>query len=34
VGASNTECKPDGDLFIRAYVGPGTNVRAMTYWKK
>jgi hypothetical protein len=28
------DCKPDGDLFIKAEVGPGTNVRAMTYWRR
>lgn len=33
-GASNAQCKPEGDLFIRAYVGPGSNVQAQTYWKK
>lgn len=27
-------CKPEGDLFIRAYVGPGSNVQAQTYWRK
>ena len=33
-GVKNGECKPEGDLFIRAYVGPGSTVRAQTYWKK
>lgn len=33
-GANNADCKPEGDLFVRAYVGPGSNVRAMTYWRK
>lgn len=33
-GVKNGECKPEGDLFIRAYVGPGSNVQAQTYWKK
>lgn len=33
-GVKNAECKPEGDLFIRAYVGPGSNVQAQTYWRK
>lgn len=33
-GANDINCKPEGDLFIRAYIGPGSNVRAMTYWRK
>lgn len=33
-GADNAECKPEGDLFIRAYVGPGSKVQAQTYWRK
>ena len=33
-GANNGDCKPEGDLFIRAYVGPGSNVQAQTYWRK
>ncbi len=33
-GVNNAQCKPEGDLFIRAYVGPGSNVQAQTYWKK
>lgn len=28
------KCKREGDLFIRAYVGPGSNVQAQTYWRK
>lgn len=30
----NHHCQREGDMFIVAYVGPGTNVRAMTYWRK
>ena len=30
----NNNCEREGDMFIEAYVGPGTNVRAMTYWRK
>ncbi len=30
----NHDCEREGDMFIEAYVGPGTNVRAMTYWRK
>lgn len=33
-GVHNAQCKPEGDLFIRAYVGPGSNVQAQTYWRK
>lgn len=33
-GAKDSKCEPEGDLFIRAYIGPGSNVRAMTYWRK
>ena len=33
-GVNNAQCKPEGDLFIRAYVGPGPNVQAQTYWRK
>ncbi len=33
-GINNAQCKPEGDLFIRAYVGPGSNVQAQTYWRK
>jgi len=33
-GVNNAQCKPEGDLFIRAYVGPGSNVQAQTYWRK
>jgi hypothetical protein len=33
-GVKNGACKPEGDLFIRAYVGPGSNVQAQTYWRK
>lgn len=33
-GVKNTQCKAEGDLFIRAYVGPGSNVQAQTYWRK
>lgn len=33
-GVKNAECKPEGDLFIRAYIGPGSRVQAQTYWKK
>lgn len=33
-GVKNGQCKPEGDLFIRAYVGPGSNVQAQTYWRK
>jgi len=30
----NNNCEREGDMFIEAYVGPGTNVRAMTYWRR
>jgi len=33
-GVRNHHCEGEGDTFIEAYVGPGTNVRAMTYWRK
>jgi hypothetical protein len=33
-GVPGYYCKPDGDLFVKAEVGPGTNVRAMTYWRR
>lgn len=33
-GVNNAQCKPEGDLFIRAYVGPGSSVQAQTYWRK
>jgi len=28
------DCQPGGDLFVKAEIGPGTNVRAMTYWRR
>lgn len=30
----NHHCENQGDMFIEAYVGPGANVRAMTYWRR
>ena len=33
-GVINDECQPDGDLFVKAEIGPGTSVRAMTYWRR
>jgi hypothetical protein len=27
-------CRPDGDLFVKAEIGPGASVRAMTYWRR
>ncbi|OFX03501.1 MAG: hypothetical protein A3D94_11450 [Alphaproteobacteria bacterium RIFCSPHIGHO2_12_FULL_66_14] len=33
-GVRNHHCQHEGDMFIEAYVGPHTNVRAMTYWRK
>lgn len=30
----NHHCRGEGDMFIEAYVGPGTSVRAMTYWRR
>lgn len=33
-GVRNHHCQREGDMFIETYVGPGTNVRAMTYWRK
>ncbi|MBI3197617.1 MAG: hypothetical protein HYZ40_08905 [Rhodospirillales bacterium] len=27
-------CQPDGDLFVKAEIGPGTSVRAQTYWRR
>jgi hypothetical protein len=33
-GVRNHHCQREGDMFIEASVGPGTNVRAMTYWRK
>jgi len=34
VNAIRNKCQPDGDLFIKAEIGPGTSVRAMTYWRR
>jgi hypothetical protein len=34
VNVIDGKCQPDGDLFIKAEIGPGTTVRAMTYWRK
>jgi len=33
-GFRNYDCRPEGDMLLQAYVGPGNTVRAMTYWKK
>lgn len=33
-GVRDHHCQRKGDMFIEAYVGPGTNMRAMTYWRK
>ena len=34
VGVIGHECQPDGDLFVKAEIGPGTSVRAQTYWRR
>lgn len=34
VNVVDQKCQPDGDLFVRAEIGPGTSVRAMTYWRR
>lgn len=34
VNLIDEKCQPDGDLFIKAEIGPGTSVRAMTYWRR
>ena len=26
-------CEPDGDLFVKAEIGPGKTMRAQTYWR-
>lgn len=28
------KCQPDGDLFVKAEIGPGKTVRAQTYWRR
>lgn len=28
------DCQPGGDLFVKAEIGPGTSVRAQTYWRR
>lgn len=28
------ECKPVGEMLVRAYFGPGNTVRAQTYWRR
>ena len=33
-GVIGHDCQPDGDLFVKAEIGPGTSVRAMTYWRR
>ncbi len=33
-GVIGIDCQPDGDLFVKAEIGPGTTVRAMTYWRR
>lgn len=33
-GVIGHDCQPDGDLFVKAEIGPGTTVRAMTYWRR
>ena len=33
-GFRNYSCLPEGDMLLQAYVGPGTTVRAMTYWRR
>jgi hypothetical protein len=33
-GVVDYDCRPDGDLFVKAEIGPGTKVRAMTYWRR
>lgn len=33
-GVIGHDCRPDGDLFVKAEIGPGTSVRAQTYWRR
>lgn len=33
-GFRNYDCRPEGDMLMQAYVGPGSTVRAMTYWRR
>ncbi len=33
-GVRNHHCQREGDMLIEAYIGPGTNVSAMTYWRR
>lgn len=28
------ECRPVGEMLVRAYFGPGNTVRAQTYWRR
>lgn len=34
VNVVDQKCQSDGDLFVRAEIGPGTSVRAMTCWRR
>lgn len=33
-GVIGVDCEPDGDLFVKAEIGPGNAVRAQTYWRR
>lgn len=33
-GVISYDCQPGGDLFVKAEIGPGTSVRAQTYWRR
>ena len=33
-GVVDYDCQPVGDLFVKAEIGPGKTVQAMTYWQR